>query len=71
METGENPKYRSSAPSNGQIAVMHERKRTKLTISLTLPQAKESWEMDLKEKLERAVLVKQKGTQYFKVYSII
>ncbi|XP_056606799.1 peptidyl-prolyl cis-trans isomerase FKBP5 isoform X1 [Triplophysa dalaica] len=28
--------------------------------------AKESWEMDLKEKLERAVLVKQKGTQYFK-----
>ena len=28
--------------------------------------AKETWEMDLKEKLERAVLVKQKGTQYFK-----
>ncbi|XP_059426690.1 peptidyl-prolyl cis-trans isomerase FKBP5-like [Carassius carassius] len=28
--------------------------------------AKESWEMDLKEKLEHAVLVKQKGTQYFK-----
>ncbi|XP_030632086.1 peptidyl-prolyl cis-trans isomerase FKBP5 [Chanos chanos] len=28
--------------------------------------AKESWEMDLKEKLEQAVLVKQKGTQYFK-----
>lgn len=30
-------------------------------------QAKESWEMDLNEKLERAVLVKQKGTHYFKV----
>ncbi|XP_036389599.1 peptidyl-prolyl cis-trans isomerase FKBP5 [Megalops cyprinoides] len=29
--------------------------------------AKESWEMDLKEKLEMAVKVKQKGTQYFKV----
>ncbi|XP_017334935.1 peptidyl-prolyl cis-trans isomerase FKBP5 isoform X3 [Ictalurus punctatus] len=28
--------------------------------------AKESWEMDLSEKLEQAVLVKQKGTQYFK-----
>lgn len=28
--------------------------------------AKESWEMDLKEKLEQAVLIKQKGTQYFK-----
>ncbi|XP_048872470.1 peptidyl-prolyl cis-trans isomerase FKBP5 [Brienomyrus brachyistius] len=28
--------------------------------------AKEPWEMDLKEKLEQAVLVKQKGTQYFK-----
>ncbi|KAG1942742.1 peptidyl-prolyl cis-trans isomerase FKBP5 [Pimephales promelas] len=28
--------------------------------------AKESWEMDLNEKLERVVLVKQKGTQYFK-----
>uniref|UniRef100_A0A8C2PZ38 peptidylprolyl isomerase n=1 Tax=Cyprinus carpio TaxID=7962 RepID=A0A8C2PZ38_CYPCA len=28
--------------------------------------AKEFWEMDLKEKLERADLVKQKGTQYFK-----
>ncbi|XP_062853958.1 peptidyl-prolyl cis-trans isomerase FKBP5 [Trichomycterus rosablanca] len=28
--------------------------------------AKESWEMDLNEKLEQAVLVKQKGTQYFK-----
>lgn len=28
--------------------------------------AKDSWEMDLKEKLERADLVKQKGTQYFK-----
>ncbi|XP_066519466.1 peptidyl-prolyl cis-trans isomerase FKBP5 [Hoplias malabaricus] len=28
--------------------------------------AKESWEMDLNEKLEKAVLVKQKGTQYFK-----
>jgi len=32
-----------------------------------VPQAKESWEMDLNEKLERVVLVKQKGTQYFKV----
>ncbi|XP_060774433.1 peptidyl-prolyl cis-trans isomerase FKBP5-like [Neoarius graeffei] len=28
--------------------------------------AKQSWEMDLSEKLEQAVLVKQKGTQYFK-----
>ncbi|KAI5109244.1 peptidyl-prolyl cis-trans isomerase FKBP5 isoform X1, partial [Silurus meridionalis] len=28
--------------------------------------AKECWEMDLSEKLEQAVLVKQKGTQYFK-----
>ncbi|TRY55055.1 hypothetical protein DNTS_020783 [Danionella cerebrum] len=28
--------------------------------------ARESWEMDLNEKLERALLVKQKGTQYFK-----
>lgn len=33
-------------------------------------QAKESWEMALSEKLEQAVLVKQKGTQYFKVRSI-
>ncbi|KAL2090962.1 hypothetical protein ACEWY4_013225 [Coilia grayii] len=29
--------------------------------------AKESWEMDLREKLEKSPLVKQKGTQYFKV----
>ncbi|XP_061409019.1 peptidyl-prolyl cis-trans isomerase FKBP5-like [Lethenteron reissneri] len=28
--------------------------------------AKESWEMDTKEKLEQAGLVKEKGTQYFK-----
>nr|XP_015197959.1 PREDICTED: peptidyl-prolyl cis-trans isomerase FKBP5-like isoform X1 [Lepisosteus oculatus] len=28
--------------------------------------AKESWEMDLKEKLELSATVKQKGTQYFK-----
>ncbi|KAG5274634.1 hypothetical protein AALO_G00138450 [Alosa alosa] len=28
--------------------------------------AKESWEMDLNEKLEQSVLVKQKGTHYFK-----
>lgn len=30
-------------------------------------QAKESWEMDTKEKLEQAAIVKQKGTMYFKV----
>ncbi|MGH0189322.1 UNVERIFIED_CONTAM: hypothetical protein FKN15_034756 [Acipenser sinensis] len=29
--------------------------------------AKESWEMSIEEKLEQAVGVKQKGTQYFKV----
>nr|XP_021136781.1 peptidyl-prolyl cis-trans isomerase FKBP5 isoform X2 [Columba livia] len=29
-------------------------------------QAKESWEMDTKEKLEQAAIVKQKGTMYFK-----
>ncbi|NWU47255.1 FKBP5 isomerase, partial [Dromas ardeola] len=28
--------------------------------------AKESWEMDTKEKLERAAIVKEKGTMYFK-----
>ncbi|XP_042562703.1 peptidyl-prolyl cis-trans isomerase FKBP5 [Clupea harengus] len=28
--------------------------------------AKESWEMDLNDKLEQSLLVKQKGTQYFK-----
>lgn len=30
-------------------------------------QAKESWEMDTKEKLEQAAIVKEKGTTYFKV----
>lgn len=30
-------------------------------------QAKESWEMDTKEKLEQAAIVKEKGTMYFKV----
>lgn len=30
-------------------------------------QAKESWEMDTKEKLEQAAVVKEKGTMYFKV----
>lgn len=30
-------------------------------------QAKESWEMDTKEKLEQAAIVKEKGTVYFKV----
>ena len=35
-----------------------------LSISL---QAKESWEMDTKEKLEQAAIVKEKGTMYFKV----
>ncbi|POI34319.1 hypothetical protein CIB84_001929 [Bambusicola thoracicus] len=29
--------------------------------------AKESWEMDTKEKLEQAAIVKEKGTMYFKV----
>uniref|UniRef100_A0A8C0EZN2 peptidylprolyl isomerase n=1 Tax=Bubo bubo TaxID=30461 RepID=A0A8C0EZN2_BUBBB len=29
-------------------------------------QAKESWEMDTKEKLEQAAIVKEKGTMYFK-----
>ncbi|KAL8168441.1 UNVERIFIED_CONTAM: FK506-binding protein 5 [Gekko kuhli] len=29
--------------------------------------AKESWEMDTKEKLEQAAIVKEKGTVYFKV----
>ncbi|KAJ8372163.1 hypothetical protein AAFF_G00293800 [Aldrovandia affinis] len=28
--------------------------------------SKESWEMDVKEKLDLAVMIKQKGTQYFK-----
>lgn len=32
-----------------------------------LLQAKESWEMDTKEKLEQAAIVKEKGTMYFKV----
>ncbi|KAF6113783.1 FKBP prolyl isomerase 5 [Phyllostomus discolor] len=32
--------------------------------------AKESWEMDTKEKLERAAIVKEKGTVYFKSSSI-
>ena len=34
-----------------------------------LLKAKESWEMDLKEKLELSVEVKHKGNQYFKVDS--
>uniref|UniRef100_A0A4W5NWE0 peptidylprolyl isomerase n=2 Tax=Salmoninae TaxID=504568 RepID=A0A4W5NWE0_9TELE len=29
--------------------------------------AKESWELDLKEKLDLSARAKQKGTQYFKV----
>ena len=29
--------------------------------------AKESWEMNTSEKLEQSVIVKEKGTQYFKV----
>ncbi len=33
-------------------------------------QAKESWEMDLNEKLERAVLVKQKGHSISRFASI-
>ena len=32
-----------------------------------IQQAKESWEMDTKEKLEQAAIVKEKGTVYFKV----
>ena len=30
-------------------------------------QAKESWEMNTVEKLEQSSVVKEKGTQYFKV----
>lgn len=30
-------------------------------------QAKESWEMNSSEKLEQSAIVKEKGTQYFKV----
>lgn len=30
-------------------------------------QAKESWEMNSDEKLEQGVLVKERGTQYFRV----
>lgn len=30
-------------------------------------QAKESWEMNSAEKLEQSAIVKDKGTQYFKV----
>ncbi|XP_071074529.1 peptidyl-prolyl cis-trans isomerase FKBP5 isoform X2 [Dasypus novemcinctus] len=40
-----------------------------LTYEVTLKsfeKAKESWEMDTKEKLERAAIVKEKGTVYFK-----
>lgn len=33
-------------------------------------QAKESWEMDTKEKLEQAAVVKEKGTMYFKVCNL-
>ncbi len=37
----------------------------KMPCSLT--QAKESWEMNTTEKLEQSAIVKEKGTQYFKV----
>lgn len=37
-----------------------------MALSVSL-QAKESWEMDTKEKLEQAAIVKEKGTMYFKV----
>lgn len=41
-------------------------------IALGVPlQAKESWEMDTKEKLEQAAIVKEKGTMYFKVCSTL
>lgn len=33
-------------------------------------QAKESWEMNSSEKLEQSVIVKEKGTQYFKVQAM-
>lgn len=33
----------------------------------TALQAKESWEMNTCEKLEQSAIVKEKGTQYFKV----
>lgn len=33
----------------------------------SLIQAKESWEMNTTEKLEQSAIVKEKGTQYFKV----
>lgn len=39
---------------------------TDFALSVSL-QAKESWEMDTKEKLEQAAIVKEKGTMYFKV----
>ncbi|KAI6072835.1 Peptidyl-prolyl cis-trans isomerase FKBP5 isoform X1 [Aix galericulata] len=38
---------------------------TDVALSISL-QAKESWEMDTKEKLEQAAIVKEKGTMYFK-----
>ena len=34
-------------------------------------QAKESWEMDTKEKLEQSAIVKDKGTKYFKVIILL
>lgn len=37
------------------------------TVTNLSQQAKESWEMDTKEKLEQAAIVKEKGTVYFKV----
>uniref|UniRef100_A0A8C8HHT9 peptidylprolyl isomerase n=1 Tax=Oncorhynchus tshawytscha TaxID=74940 RepID=A0A8C8HHT9_ONCTS len=37
-----------------------------LTKGFPVPQAKESWEMNSAEKLEQSIIVKEKGTQYFK-----
>lgn len=42
-----------------------------LKMLCSLTQAKESWEMNATEKLEQSVIVKEKGTQYFKVAEML
>lgn len=57
-----------AVPESGLVLLRQGRLLCSTGTAPSVPlQAKESWEMDTKEKLEQAAVVKEKGTMYFKV----
>ncbi|XP_006633816.1 peptidyl-prolyl cis-trans isomerase FKBP4 [Lepisosteus oculatus] len=72
MEKGEeslitlSPKYGFGTAGNSQFNIPPDAMLNYKIKLISFEKAKESWEMNTDEKLEQSVIVKEKGTQYFK-----